>query len=222
MWLKTPSGLLALSLFLVACGGGNNDDTVDTIGPGADTALLAVEQLVEDLNEPDFTAAAGLAVPNQAALASLAEAATSGEVAEALRTGDPSVPANFWSGFAQGSGSFLAGDVTAEQTETITQDGIDFDGVMVIPEAEDRRQLYVRESNGYRVDIFASFGAGLAARMIQPVERLLGTDSEDSRLILAELTGIVPSLLVAANQPDLPPDAIQEILQLVELITRVG
>jgi hypothetical protein len=82
--------------------------------------------------------------------------------------------------------------------------------------------VYVRDLDGFRVDIFASFGAGLAARMIQPVERLLTTESDDAKLILDELTEIAPSLLVAANQPGVPPGSVQEILQLVELVTRVG
>lgn len=222
MWLKRLSVFAALALLLFACGDGGEGGIANTVGSGAETPLQAVERLVADLNEPDFASAASLAVPDQAALASLAESATFGEVAEALRTGDASVAANFWSGFAQGSGSFLNGDVSLEDDEVITEAGIDFHGVAVIPGDGDRRLVFVRNLDGYRVDIFASFGAGLAARMIQPVERLLGTDSDDARLILAELPEIVPGLLVAANQPNVPAGAVQEILQLVELATRVG
>lgn len=222
MSLRTRSGLVVLSVVLAACGGGVSDEPAATVGPGAASPIQTIEELVEDLNEPDFAAAAGLAVPGQAALASLAESATVGEVAEALRTGDASVASNFWSGFAQGSGSFLAGDVTLEEGDSVTEEGIEYHTVIVVTGGEDRRQVTVRDVEGYRVDIFASFGAGLAGRMIQPVERLLGTDSDDSRLILSELTGIAPSLLFAANQPGVPPGSVQEILQLVELITRVG
>jgi hypothetical protein len=54
------------------------------------------------------------------------------------------------------------------------------------------------------------------------VELLLGTSTDESRAILAALREVVPSLLVAASDPDLSPEAVQGILQLVEMITRVG
>ncbi len=80
----------------------------------------------------------------------------------------------------------------------------------------------MRDVDGYRIDLFASFGAGLADKMISPVERLLGTQTSDARLILTELQGIVPSLLAAAQLPDTPGDVSQQLLALVEVITRVS
>jgi hypothetical protein len=58
--------------------------------------------------------------------------------------------------------------------------------------------------------------------MMSPVEILLGTSSEDAATVLAALQDVVPSLLVAASNESLSPDASQRVLQLVELITRVG
>jgi hypothetical protein len=55
-----------------------------------------------------------------------------------------------------------------------------------------------------------------------PVERLLTTQTAEARLILAELQEIVPSLLVAAGLPDTTPEMSQQILALVEVITRVA
>jgi hypothetical protein len=82
--------------------------------------------------------------------------------------------------------------------------------------------MVLRDEDGYKVDLFASFGAGLAARMQGPVERLLTTQTAEARLILAELQEIVPSLLVAAQQPGITAEASQQLLALVEVITRVG
>ena len=81
--------------------------------------------------------------------------------------------------------------------------------------------MLARESDGYRIDLFASFAPGLAQRMVGPVERLLVAQTADSRLVLTELQGIVPSLLVAAERPGQPPDVVQSVLRLIELITRV-
>jgi hypothetical protein len=58
--------------------------------------------------------------------------------------------------------------------------------------------------------------------MLPPVERLLSTQTEDALMILTELRSIVPSLLVATTLPGLSPVVIQQLVQLVELITRVG
>jgi uncharacterized protein (DUF2252 family) len=57
--------------------------------------------------------------------------------------------------------------------------------------------------------------------MVAPVERLLSTQTDDARLILVDLKEIVPSLLAAAGQPDTPSEVSQQLLALVEVITRV-
>jgi hypothetical protein len=215
---------LALLLLLLACScsGAPEQQGETPSGTAADSALGAVDGLIDAIQKPDFDTAARLAMPGQAALASLAEGATFGEVAEALEQGDDDVAANFWAGFAQGAGTFLTGNVATSEDGVVTESGIDFHTVTVTPPDSGSRTVLVREDDGYRIDIFASFGAGLAARMTGPVERLLSTQTAESRLILAELQEIVPSLLVAANLPDTTPVISQQILALVEVITRVS
>ncbi len=224
-WAMRASRLLivVVAVGIGACGGGV--ETVSpsgTAGPGADTSQEAVLELIDHLNVPDFSAASHLAVPNQAALASLAEGATFSEVAEALKGGDATVAANFWAGFAQGSGSYLTGTLTTAEGSTVSQDAGDFQTIVITPETGGDRVMMLRDVDGYRIDLFASFGPGLAGKMLAPVERLLGTQTDDARVILAELKNIVPSLMVATNLPGLSPVVIQELVQLVELITRVG
>jgi hypothetical protein len=58
--------------------------------------------------------------------------------------------------------------------------------------------------------------------MIPSVELLLASSNDDSGQILAALQDVVPSLLVAARDSSLSPEASQRILQLVEVITRAG
>jgi hypothetical protein len=224
--LIMSAGLRAVSLLLVlvacSCAADPEQQSETPSGPAAGSALDAVDGLIGAIKEPDFDTAAGLAVPGQAALASLAEGATFGEVARALEEGDQDVAANFWAGFAQGSGSFLAGNVATSEDGVLSEGGLDFHTVTVSPADSGSRTILVREDDGYRIDIFASFGAGLAARMNGPVERLLTTQTAEARLILAELQEIVPSLLVAAGLPDTTPEMSQQILALVEVITRVA
>lgn len=213
---------VVLAVMVTACGGGGSDDTVaEGPGPGAETPAGAVEQLIEAINAPDFATAGRMAMPGQAALAALAEGATFDEVADALETDDTQVAVNFWSGFAQGAGSFLTADITTSTGEVIEESQVEFHSVTVEPAEGEARTLLVREADGYRVDIFASFGSGLADKMVAPVERLLTTQTDDARLILAELQGVVPSLLVAVSLPGTTAETSQQLLALIEVITRV-
>ena len=181
-----------------------------------------MERLVAHLNAGEFTDAVGLAREGHAALASLAEGASTIDVAEALTTGDVDIAANFWAGFAQGTGSFLIGPVGFQGADPVSSQEQTFEVVIVNPPEGGQREILLTDDNGYRVDLFASFGAGLAPRMVQPVERLLTAQSDEARLVLRELQGLVPSLLAASERPGLPPEAVQAVLQLVEVITRLG
>lgn len=212
-----------LIVVLVAgCSGGGDPESTIPAGAGADTAAGAVEELVSAINAGDFAGASHVAVPGQAALASLAEGASFAEVAESLRGGDQEIAANFWAGFAQGAGSFLMGDVTPSEEGTLSQSELEFHTITVQLPDDDTRTLIVRDADGFRVDIFASFAPGLADKMIAPAERLLTTQTEEARLVLAELQKIVPSLLVAASLPGTTPETSQQIFALIEVITRVG
>lgn len=220
MWRRL-SPMLGI-VVLAACGGGAGEpEAAPTPSVGADTPVAAVEELVEAINAPDFAGASRLAVPGQAALAALAEGATFGEVASSLSEGDGEVASNFWAGFAQGAGSFLAGDVTAVEDGIVEQDDVSFHRVVVTPADGDSRTLLIREDDGYRIDLFASFGPGLADKMIGPVERLLTTQTGEAGLILSELQDIVPSLLASASLPGTSPEVSQQLIALIEVITRV-
>lgn len=222
MWVRALS-LIASVVLAVACGG---DDPISepTIAPGqgADSAVGAVEELVAAINTPDFADASRLAVPGQAALAALAEGATFGEVARSLSEGDEEIAANFWTGFAQETGGFLTGDASVVDDGTVDRDDVEFHMVTLTPPGGSTRTVVVRDVDGYRVDLFASFGSGLADKMTGPVERLLATKTADARLILAELQKIVPSLHVAASLPGTTPAASQQLFALIEVITRVA
>lgn len=212
-----------LVLLLAGCGGGAEDpETSIDPGTGAETAVGAVEELVAAIDEPDFPDASRLAMPGHAALAALAEGATFGEVATALEQGDGAVASNFWSGFAQGSGAFLTGSVTVTDEGTMSSGDVEFHRISVQPAEGSPRTVLVREDNGYRVDLFASFGTGLADKMVTPAERLLTSQTDDARAILAELKEIVPSLMAAASLPGTTGEVSQQVIALIEVITRAG
>jgi hypothetical protein len=104
----------------------------------------------------------------------------------------------------------------------MSEGGLEFHVVEVQLADGGTRTILVRDEGGFRVDLFASFGAGLADKMIAPAERLLSTQTEEARMILAGLQEIVPSLFVAASLPGTTGGASQQLLALIEVITRVG
>ncbi len=214
--------ILPVAVVLAACGGADTGETTITLGAGAGSPTQAVEDLSAFLQEGDFAAASSLAIPGQAALAALAEGASFGEVAEALENGDTEMAANFWSGFAQGAGETLTGELTVAESGTQTESEVEFHIVTVSSESGVEGRVVTREVDGHRVDLFASFGAGLSASLIAPYEQLLETPSQDGGRILEASRDVVPSLLVAASDPNLDPEAVQEILRLIELMTRIG
>lgn len=220
------ASIVAMAMLMAitsGCSGETTDATEPiTAGEGAASPVAAIDELVKAIGAGDFATASRFAVPGQAALASLAEGAPFGEVAGALRDGDEEIAANFWSGFAQGAGTFLAGELTAADSGTLEEEDHVFHQVTVSPDGEAERLMLTQDVDGHRVDLFASFGAGLAERMIPPVERLLGTQTDDARLILVRLQEIVPSLLVASQVAANTGSVTQQILALVELITRVN
>ena len=213
---------VVMAVAAVGCGASVVDESNGGPGTGAATPQATVQELVDHLEEAEFNEAAALSFPNHAELASLAEGASFSDVAGALRSESTSVSANFWAGFAQGSATFLDGDVAIASGTKETRDGIEFSGVVVTPDGESDRTVYTREANGWRIDVFASFGAGLASRMIEPTERLLVTLTEDAELIRSELRLIIPSLYLAAADENLPPKLSQDLLKLIEIITRIN
>ena len=219
---KTLSVGLVLIAALGACAQGDPGVSTPSNGRGAETALQAAEDVVVLLNTPDFAAASELVVPGHAALASLVEGATFAQVADALEGGDAGVAANFWAGFAQGAGSFLTAPSTLEAGRIVSEGNLEFHVVEVTLDDGSGRQLTARDEDGFRIDLFASFGGGLADKMIPPVERLINSQTEDAAIIMPALQTIVPSLLFVANQPEMSAQSVQDILRLVELITRVS
>ena len=177
--------VVALVVILGGCGGGETIETTITLGAGADSPAQAVEDLSSLLREGDFAAASSLAVPGQAALAALAEGASFGEVADALENGDAEIAANFWSGFAQGAGEALTGEVEFSEAGTQSEADVEFHIVEVTPGSGGMARVVTKDVDGHRVDIFASFGSGLSESLLPPYERLLESPSEDGALILS-------------------------------------
>lgn len=211
--------LMALALF--SCSGGQGEDPSDRSGVGAESSEAAVTELLGDLGLGEFSEAVALTIPGQAALASLAEGATVEDVATGLRDGDEVIATNFWSGFAQTVEPSLLDTPAVTGSASAEAENVAFD-VVSVSGGEVERTFTTRDVDGYRIDIFATFGPSLASRLYPPVERLFDSDDPDAVFVLGALRDQVPSLHMAALTPGLAPNVVQDILQLIELITRIN
>ena len=210
-------GVLAL---IAACGGDDGSGAPDQGPPGDPVA--AVTMLSSALAEGDFLTAAELSVPGQAVLMALAEGATVSQVVRSLDEGGAEVAANFWTGFAQGAGGVLTLPLEVVESGTVTEGGLEYRRVSITPEGGEPRTLYLRDVDGWKVDLFASFAGVLSSRLQAASEVLVNSGNEDAIRILSALGDIVPSLLVAAGDPAATPGESQNLLKLIEVITRVG
>lgn len=221
--LRRLSALALAIVLFAACNGDQSEPVVDAgPGVGAESPMAAVEELVAALDAGEFEQASRLAIPDQAALAALSEGAAAAEVADALRNENHMVTSNFWAGFAQGTGGFLTEGVTVAEREVVERDGDQFHVVDVTSPDGTKRPMVLRDSDGYRVDLFASFGGGLADKMAGPTERLLSGQNDDAQLIIGRLRELVPSLFIAASLPETPTAVAQQLTSLIEIITRVS
>lgn len=215
--------LLAVAVLITAAVGcSGSGATSQQPDSGAETAEQAVEELFALLAAGEFASASTLAVPEQSALAALAEGALVADVASGLREGDAGIARNFWSGFAQSIETLLGGGVEVVGSSATTAQDVEFTVVEIVTGSGDVHHIATREVNGHRVDLFATFGPSLASRLYPQIELLFDEPSEDASLILTRMREQVPSFYMAAETPNLAPNVVQDLLQLIELITRIS
>jgi hypothetical protein len=212
---------VAIILLVGACS--DDANPTETSGPSAMSPEVVVVTLMEAIIEGRFEDTPALTDTTQAALLTLAEGADASEVAEVIGEGADAVAANFWSGFAQTlePGLDVASfDVSVD--DPVTQDGEEFVRVTLVSDVNPPQYFVVRRDDGFRVDLMATFGPVLAQRLVPPVESLLSSANADASTVLALLAEAAPSLRFSGTRPDLPADAHQSLLALIERVTRTG
>ena len=180
-----------------------------------------VDALLTALHEGRFEDTPALTDVEQASLVSLAEGADATEIVEALEEDPDAVAANFWSGFAQTLDPDLDPSAVALQAgERIELEGRVWVPVTVSGVAESERVFYLRDADGWRIDLMATFGHVLAERLVPRVEALLSSANTNAATLIAMLRDSAPSLQVAAQNPDLDLAAHQALIALLERVTR--
>ncbi len=187
--------------------------SVPVVEPGAADPGTAVTELLASLASGDFERASQLTVDDQM----LSIAVTGNVPTEALQgvlaTGGSDIGRNYWESFAANLESFLGvepGQVSTGAVSEIEVDGSSFASVQIlVPGDTARRRLVVQQTDGWKVDVVASFGPALAQRLGRAAEAFRADPSASD--ILASLVRQRPSLQVSLDAPDLDAETAQVI-----------
>lgn len=144
--------------------------------PGAADPESAVVGLVAALVDGDYERAAALTVDDQMVAIAVAEDSSVGALGAVLEDGGNDVAANYWRGFAKNLEDLLAvspSDITVGGVTEIDVEGVAFARVgLDVPVDTVRRRLIVRQGDGWKVDVVASFAPTLAGRLGRAADSL--------------------------------------------------
>lgn len=220
--LSSPRWWLAPALLVVAACFGDAGSP-DTTLPADLDPVGVVGALFAAIDEGRFDDTTALTDVEQASLVSLAEGADASEIVGALEEDADAVAANFWSGFAQTlDADFDPDGVALEAGERIELEGRTWVPVTVRGVTDTDRIFYLRNDEGWKIDLMATFGHILAERLVPRVEALLSSANTNAATIIGLLRESAPSLQVAAQHPDLDLATHQALLALLERVTRAS
>lgn len=201
---------LILMLGLIGCTA--ESDATQPSGPsaGLEQPEQAVTGLLAALAAEEYGEAVDLTVDGQMVVVALVEGATVDEAK--LVAGQPkAVGANFWRGFEAGLDRYLgvgAGEIVIGEVTEFEAGGARFARVAVRPDSGDRFMV-VKQDNGWKVDVVATFAPALASKLGGSATSLRA--DPDAAALLAVMTAQRPSLEAALTAPDLTPELDQAI-----------
>lgn len=209
-------GAAALLILLAGCSSGGEAST--TVPEGTPQSPEAVATLVLGaLMAGDAELAAANTIEEQMVWLAMAEGASLQEASNLLEEGAKSVASNYWTGFTQ------LGDLPPVGIASITETRLgDHTFAVVTLGGEDDLRLVLRSEPPWKVDVVASFGSTLVARLADAVEVVganSGDDAERLRQILVEQKDSVD---MAGSDPGLNETARQALAELAESLEKLS
>lgn len=203
--LVTLAAVMAL-----ACDSDLTTTTANTVSDGREATEVA-EALLEAMSTGDYSAAAALTFPDQLAWVVMAEGGSLTQAADLLDAGLEQVAANYWQGFAE---TTQLGEVAVRGVEESEIRGTRFAFVSL----NGRLRLILRNSDGWRVDIIASFAPTLVNRLIEAAQVVEANRGDQATSMREMLAAQRPSVEAASGQPGLPDDTRTDLLMLLEVL----
>lgn len=207
---KTIAALMATVALLGACSSETGSSTTRpaTATPGADEPAAAVEELFVALTSGDYQRAAQLTVDDQM----VAIAVTGNVPTEALQSvvesGGSDIGANYWRSFAENLEGFLG--VTPDQVgigsvTPLEVEGVEFASVAIaVPDNPERRTMMVQRSDGWKIDVVATFAPALAQRLGKAADGFRADPSASDVLssLVRQRTSLDAWLRVSSPDPE--------------------
>lgn len=205
--------VLGVSL-LTACGAGSAE-TTQAAPAGAESALAAVESLLDSLRRRDFDAASATIAPGQMTLVFLVEGGT---VADAISIDEDDVARNFWAAFADALGPEALAQLAPVEGAPVTfvARQVEFAAVPVAVSDESRSFVARRTESGWKVDVLASFAAVIGSRYAPAIERAIS--APEAPILEPDLSLQKPSFEAVLQLPGITGSLQQAMLLSVELL----
>ena len=200
-------------LLVVACGG---SATASSVTPS--TAVIPPDEVADEvataLDGGDPMVVAGLTDLRPMPWLALVEGATVEEAAGIdVGKNGLAVAANFWTGFLESAG--LAGDQVAG-IEAFTEGTTDFARLELRSGS-----IILKQSDAWRIDVIASFGAPLAERLLSAVEVVVANRSPEADVLREMLRAERDAVAVAMADPSITTSAraaVEDVLAAIDSI----
>lgn len=201
-------------VLVTACGAGSVA-TTQAAPAGAESAVAAVEELLDALRRRDFDAASTTVAPGQMTLVFLVEG---GSVADAASIDEGEVARNFWAAFADALGPEALAQLAPVEgaPTTFVARQIEFAAVPVAVTDESRSFVARRTESGWKVDVLASFAAVIGSRYAPAIERAIG--GPEASILEPDLLIQKPSFEAVLQLPGITGSLQQAMLLSVELL----
>lgn len=202
--------------FLSACSSGSQATTTTPSGAAQSPEAVATTVL-DALAAGDARTAAANTIEEQMVWLAMAEGASLQEAAGLLDGGAESVAVNYWTGFTQ------LGEVPPVAISSITETTIGDDTFAVVSLGDaDALRLVLRSEPEWKVDVVASFGSTLAARLADAVEVVAANSGEGADRLRLVLGNQRNSVEMASADAGLNESARQALADLAESLEEMA
>jgi hypothetical protein len=215
-WIEGLRTAVVLVLLLSACSSGGQVTT--TTPTGATQSPEAVATAVLDaLIAGDAQTAAANTIEEQMVWLAMAEGASLQEAAGLLDAGAESVAVNYWTGFTQ------LGEVPPVAISSIMETTIGNHTFAVVSlGGTDALRLVLRSEPEWKIDVVASFGSTLAARLADAVEVVAANSGDGADRLRLVLGNQRDSVDMASADSGLNETARQALADLAESLENMS
>jgi hypothetical protein len=215
-WIEGLRTALMFVLLLSACSSGGQVTTTTPTGAAQSPEAVATAVL-DALIAGDAQTAAANTIEEQMVWLAMAEGASLQEAAGLLDGGAESVAVNYWTGFTQ------LGEVPPVAISSIMETTIgDHTFAVVSLGGTDALRLVLRSEPEWKIDVVASFGSTLAARLADAVEVVAANSGDGADRLRLVLGNQRDSVDMASADTGLNETARQALADLAESLENMS